>query len=110
MDEVKAHDIKAFVASKAFYRGVLVDQIMQACPRKAHNSFTNFYLKDLTWSDNNNNIYLGPVAVAQQVQDPSPQTSLPWKENNRGGGGGGGGGPFLQSDASVIRWTSGHPL
>ena len=28
--QVKAHDIRAFVASKAFYGGVLVDQIMQA--------------------------------------------------------------------------------
>ena len=30
-----------------------------------------FFLKDLTWSDNN--MYLGPVVVAQQVLDPSPQ-------------------------------------
>ena len=59
--QVKAHDIRAFAASKAFYGGVSVDQIMQACHWKAHNTFTNFYLKDLTWSDNNNNMYLGPV-------------------------------------------------
>ena len=45
--QVKAHDIRAFAASKAFYGGVLVDQIMQACHWKAHNTFTNFYLKDL---------------------------------------------------------------
>ena len=45
--QVKAHDIWAFVASKAFYGGVSVDQIMQACHWKAHNTFTNFYLKDL---------------------------------------------------------------
>ena len=61
------HDIRAFVASKAFYGGVSVDQIMQACHWKAHNTFTIFYLKDLSWSDNNNNMYLGPVVVAQQV-------------------------------------------
>ena len=42
--QVKAHDIRAFVASKAFYGGVSVDQIMQACHWKAHNTFTNFYL------------------------------------------------------------------
>ena len=59
--QVKAHDIRAFVASKAFYGGVSVDQIMQACHWKAHNTFTNFYLKVRTWSDNNNNLYLGPV-------------------------------------------------
>ena len=50
--QVKAHDIRAFSASKAFYGGVSVDQIMQACHWKSHNTFTNFYLKDLTLSDN----------------------------------------------------------
>ena len=29
--QVKVHDIRAFVACKAFYGGVSVDQIMQAC-------------------------------------------------------------------------------
>ena len=72
------------MASKAFYGGVSVDQIMQACHWKAHNTFTNFYLKDLAWSDNNNNMYLGPVLVAQQVLDPSPQTAHSRKENNGG--------------------------
>ena len=85
--QVKAHDIRAFAASKAFYGGVSVDQIMQACHWKAHNTFTNFYLKDLTWSDNDNNMYLGPVVAAQQVLDPSPQASCPRKEKKRGGGG-----------------------
>ena len=88
--QVKAHDIRAFAASKAFYGGVSVDQIMQACHWKAHNTFTNFYLKDLTWSDTDNNMYLGPVVAAQQVLDPSPQTSCPRKEKRGGGGGGGG--------------------
>ena len=56
---------------------------MQACHWKAHNTFTNFYLKDLTWSDNDNNLYLGPVVAAQQVLDPS-QSSHPRKEKNGG--------------------------
>ena len=85
--QVKPHDIRAFAASKAFYGGVSVDQIMQACHWKAHDTFTNFYLKDLTWSDNNNNLYLGPVVAAQQVLDPSPQTRYPRKEKKGGGGG-----------------------
>ena len=67
------------MASKAFYGGVSVDQIMQACHWKAHNTFTNFYLKDLTWSDNDSNMYLGPV-VAAQVLDPSPYSSSGRKE------------------------------
>ena len=95
--QVKAHDIRAFAASKAFYGGVSVDQIMQACHWKAHNTFTNFYLKDLTWSDTDNNMYLGPVVAAQQVLDPSPQTSCPRKEKKGGGGGGGGAHPLQPS-------------
>ena len=51
---------------------------MQACHWKAHNTFTNFYLKDLTYNDDK--MYLGPVVVAQQVLDPSSQTSHPQKE------------------------------
>ena len=43
-----------------------------------------FYLKDPTWSDNNNNMYLEPVVVAQQVLDPSPQTTHPRKEKKGG--------------------------
>ena len=86
--QVKAHDIRPFAASKAFYGGVSVDQIMQACHWKHHNTFTNFYLKDLTWSDTDNNMYLGPVVAVQQVLDPSPQTSCPRKEKRGGGGGG----------------------
>ena len=84
--QVKAHDIRAFAASKAFYGGISVDQIMQACHWKAHNTFTNFYLKDLTWSDTDNNMYLGPIVAVQQVLDPSPQTSCPRKEKKGGGG------------------------
>ena len=30
-------------------------------------------------------MYLGPVAVAQQVLDPSPKTSHPRKEKKEGG-------------------------
>ena len=33
-------------------------------------------------------MYLGPVVAAQQVLDPSPQTSCPRKEKKGGGGGG----------------------
>ena len=66
-----------------------LDQIMQACHWKAHNTFTNFYLKDLTWSDNDNNMYLGPVVATQQVLDPSPQTSCPRTEKKKEGGEGG---------------------
>ena len=51
--QVKAHDIRAFVASSAFYGGITVDQIMQICHWTACNIF---YVKDLTWSDNDSNM------------------------------------------------------
>ena len=53
---------------------------MQACHWKACNTFANFFLKDFTLSVNDNNMYLGPVVAAQQVLDPSPQTSHAEKE------------------------------
>ena len=61
---------------------------MQACHWKAHSTFTNFYLKGLTWSDNDNNMYLGLVVVAQQTLDPSLQISYPQKKRRGGWGGG----------------------
>ena len=45
---VKAHDVGAFVASKAIYGGDSTDKILQACHWKFHNTFTCFYLKDLS--------------------------------------------------------------
>ena len=54
-----------------------------------------------TWSDNDNNMYLGPVVVAQQVLDPSPQNSNPRKEKK--GGGGGGAHPLQPSLRSLLQ-------
>ena len=53
---------------------------VKACHWKAHNTFTNFYLKDLTWSNNDNNMYLGPVAhdiLGPHPLQPSLQESNP---------------------------------
>ena len=72
-------------------------QIMQACHWKANNTFTKCYLKDLAWSDNDSNMYLGPVVAAQQVLDPSPQTSHPRKERKGWGRGGAGAHPLQPS-------------
>ena len=38
--QVTALDIRAFAASEAFYGGVSVEEIMQACHWKAHITFT----------------------------------------------------------------------
>ena len=56
--QVKAHDIRAFVASKAFLVGFSVDQIMQASHWKAHNTFTNFTFKTLLCQITTTYVYL----------------------------------------------------
>ena len=65
--QVRAHDVSAFAASKAFQGGVPLDQILAACHWKSHNTFTQFYLKDVAWADSEL-YHLGPVVAAQQVR------------------------------------------
>ena len=66
LHQVKAHDVKAFAASKAFQSGVSLEQILSACHWKSHNTFTQFYLKDVAWADSEL-YHLGPVVAAQQI-------------------------------------------
>ena len=68
LHQVRAHDVRAFAASRAFQGGISLDQILSACHWKAHNTFTQFYLKDLAWADSEL-YHLGPVVAAQQIQD-----------------------------------------
>ena len=51
LHQVKAHDVRAFAASKAFQSGISLDQILSACHWKSRNTFTQFYLKDVAWAD-----------------------------------------------------------
>ena len=51
LHQVKAHDVRAFAASKAFQSGVSLEKILSACHWKSHNTFTQFYLKDVAWAD-----------------------------------------------------------
>ena len=48
---VMVHDVRAFAASKAFYGGISMDQILQASHWKSYNTFTRFYLRDLAGQD-----------------------------------------------------------
>ena len=66
LHQVKAHDVRAFAASKAFQSGISLDQILSACHWKSQNTFTQFYLKDVAWADSEL-FHLGPVVAAQQV-------------------------------------------
>ena len=64
--QVKVHDVRAFAASKAFQIGVSLEQILSACHWKTHNTFTQFYLKDVAWADLEL-FHSGPVVAAKQI-------------------------------------------
>ena len=72
LHQVKAHDVRVFAASKAFQSGVSLEQILSACHWKSHNTFTQFYLKDVAWADTEP-FHLGPVVAAQQVHHQAPK-------------------------------------
>ena len=63
LHQVKAHDVRAFAAAKAFHSGVYLEQLLSACHWKSHNTFTQFYLKDVAWA-NSELFLLGPVVTA----------------------------------------------
>ena len=46
--------------------GVSLDQILSACHWKSHNTFTQFYLKDVVFADLEL-YHLGPVVVTLQI-------------------------------------------
>ena len=54
------------MVSKAFQGGVSLDRILLACHWKAHNTFTQFYLKHLAWADSEL-YYLGPVLLRRST-------------------------------------------
>ena len=76
LHQVKAHDVRAFAVSKAFQSGASLDQILAACHWKSHNTFMQFYLKDVAWADSEL-FHLGPVVAAQQIhQQTGPAGDL----------------------------------
>ena len=61
--QVRAHDVRAMGASLAFKGGVSLEQVLSSCYWRSHNTFTNFYLKDICW-ENENIFNLGPIVSA----------------------------------------------
>ena len=66
LHQVKAHDVRTFADSKAFQLGLSVEELLSACHWKSLNTFTQFYLKDVTWADSEL-FHLGTVVAAQQI-------------------------------------------
>lgn len=63
---VKAHDVRGLAASWARLSNVSLDEVMSACSWRSHNTFTNFYLKDLARVQED--MYkLGPLIAAKHL-------------------------------------------
>lgn len=62
--KIKAHSVRAVASSLAFVKGVPLDQVLASCSWAAHNTFTSFYLRDLTLMKDGL-CSLGSLSVAQ---------------------------------------------
>ena len=61
LHQVRAHDVRAFAASKTFLGGVSLDQILSACHWKTQHFRTVLHRAD------SEPYHLGPIVAAQQV-------------------------------------------
>ena len=64
--KVKAHQVRSVATSSAFYSSVPLEQILLAGTWRTHNTFSSFYLKNLTESSSKG-YRLGPIVAAQSV-------------------------------------------
>ena len=70
MNEVKAQQVRAFAASTAFYNKFSIQDVMDACTWSNHNTFTSFYLRDMT-EHMGDLLRLAPFVAGQSVINPS---------------------------------------
>jgi hypothetical protein len=68
--KVKAHQVRSMAASLAFHRQASMEQILRAGTLRCHNTFTDFYLKDLSLYSADL-IQLGPVVAAESILHPT---------------------------------------
>ena len=68
--KVKAHLVRSMAASLAFHRQASMEQILRARTWRCHNTFTDFYLKDLSLCYGDL-IQLRPVVAAESILHPT---------------------------------------
>ena len=66
LTKVKAHSVRALAASQAFYYNTPIESVLQAGTWACHNTFSSFYLKNLSQS-NSSGYRLSPFVVAHSV-------------------------------------------
>ncbi len=68
--KVRAHDVRALSASLAYNANVPLERVLEACTWATHNTFTSFYLRDVTLLQENL-VRLGPLVLGQSVVVPA---------------------------------------
>ena len=63
---VKAHQVRSLAASWALHSNASIDDIMSACSWRSHNTFTQYYLKDMALI-RDEMYHLGPVLAASHI-------------------------------------------
>ena len=63
---VKAHDVRGVAASMAFKFNVSLSDLMNAATWKSSSTFSNFYLKDISFSSDGWSA-LGPFVAAGSI-------------------------------------------
>ena len=64
--KARAHDVRALAASLAYNAKTPLERVLEACTWSCHNTFTSFYLRDLSLH-HEDIIRLGPMIVANAV-------------------------------------------
>ena len=65
-NKVKVHQVRAMASSTAFYNNIPISEVMETCTWACHNTFTSFYLNDM--SEQMEELYrLGPFIANQSV-------------------------------------------
>lgn len=72
---VRPHHIRALATSWAAFVSTPVEDILRACAWKCHNTFTQHYLRDLTWTKDQM-FALGPLIAATQRVEPPHKASV----------------------------------
>ena len=65
----RAHELRALSASWTAFRTLNLDQVFRAASWRAHTTFTNFYLRDMTLQTDNL-LSLGPLVTSQTLVPP----------------------------------------
>lgn len=68
-----AHEVRAIASSICLYNNVCLESILEQCRWRRQNTFTSFYLRDMSRCDGL--LRLGPLMAAGTVVTPTPRST-----------------------------------